>query len=259
MSMAALGQSFDVHTGGVDLIFPHHEDEIAQSEAATGETFVQTWLHCAHLQMAGQKMAKSVGNVSRVADILTAGVSPRALRYALIAVPYRTQLAYSDESLAAAAAAIERIDAVLLALHGYHEAVPDDRDLPTALAASRTAFEAALDDDLNTAGALAALFDAIRDINRRIDARSISTADAERATEFLRDLDRVLAIGPDEVAEELPAELAALLADREAARAARNWAESDRLRDVLADRGISVEDTRDGQRWKRIAEVARSQ
>src|SRR5919106_3362479 len=105
MRMRHLGPSFDIHTGGVDLIFPHHEDEIAQSEAATGQTFVQTWLHGAHLQMGGAKMAKSAGNIARVSDLLEAGVSPRALRYALIAVHYRQGLSYSEESLAAAAAA----------------------------------------------------------------------------------------------------------------------------------------------------------
>ena len=102
MSMAHLGPSFDIHTGGVDLIFPHHEDEIAQSEAATGQTFVQTWLHCAHLQSAGSKMAKSTGNIARVGEVLAAGVSPRALRLALISVHYRAGLNHSDESLAAA-------------------------------------------------------------------------------------------------------------------------------------------------------------
>src|SRR3954454_22038135 len=104
--MKHLGPSFDIHTGGVDLIFPHHEDEIAQSEAATGKPFVRTWLHCAHLQMSGSKMAKSTGNIARVGDLLDAGVSPRALRYALIAVHYRAPLNYSDESLTAAAAAL---------------------------------------------------------------------------------------------------------------------------------------------------------
>src|SRR5450756_920344 len=107
MSMAHLGPSFDIHTGGVDLIFPHHEDEIAQSEAATGQPFVGTWLHCAHLRMGGEKMAKSIGNISRVADLIAEGVSPRAIRYALISVHYRAPLNWSDESLPAAAAAVE--------------------------------------------------------------------------------------------------------------------------------------------------------
>ena len=116
MSMAHLGPSFDIHTGGVDLVFPHHEDELAQSEAATGQPFVRTWMHCAHLRMGGEKMAKSVGNIARVTELVAAGVSPRALRYSLIAVHYRAPLNYSDESLAAAGAAVDRIDALLAAL-----------------------------------------------------------------------------------------------------------------------------------------------
>ena len=113
MSMRHLGESFDIHTGGIDLIFPHHEDEIAQSEAATGKPFVRTWLHCAHLQMAGSKMAKSTGNIARVGEVLESGVEPRALRYALIAVHYRAALNYTPDSLAAAAAAVDRLDALL--------------------------------------------------------------------------------------------------------------------------------------------------
>ena len=133
MSMAHLGPSFDIHTGGVDLVFPHHEDEIAQSEAATGRPFVRTWMHCAHLRMGGEKMAKSVGNIARVTELVAGGVSPRALRYSLIAVHYRAPLNYSDESLAAAGAAVDRIDALLAALAGYREDRADDPGLPRVL------------------------------------------------------------------------------------------------------------------------------
>jgi cysteinyl-tRNA synthetase len=257
MSMRHLGRSFDIHTGGVDLIFPHHEDEIAQSEAATGEPFVRTWLHCAHLQMGGAKMAKSTGNIARVAELLDGGISARALRYALIAVHYRAPLNFSDESLAAAAAAVDRLDALVAALAAYREERPDDDSLSAALDTARSAFEDALDDDLNVSAALAALFDLVRDVNRRIDARSLSTADAERVTTVLRDLDAVLAVLPDEE-EALEPELAALLQARSVARSARDWAESDRLRDELLDRGIAVEDTRDGQRWRRVVEAGRA-
>jgi cysteinyl-tRNA synthetase len=257
MSMRHLGPSFDLHTGGVDLIFPHHEDEIAQSEAATGQEFVRTWLHCAHLQMGGAKMAKSTGNIARVSDLLEAGVSPRALRYALIAVHYRSQLNYSDESLAAAGAAVERLDALVAALTGYREDGPDDPSLPEALASALERFDAALDEDLNASAALAAVFDLARDVNRRIDARSLSTADTVRIVDLLRELDTVLAILPDDP-DRLDPELQSLLDAREAARAARNWAESDRLRDELLSRGIAVEDTRDGQRWRKLAEATRA-
>ena len=256
MSMKHLGPSFDIHTGGVDLIFPHHEDEIAQSEAATGLPFVRTWLHCAHLQMSGAKMAKSTGNIARVGEVLETGVSPRALRYALISVHYRAANQYSPDSLAAAAAAVDRLDAVIAALAAYHEDRSDDAALVDALAAADAAFAAALDEDLNISAALAVVFDLVRDLNRRIDERSMSTADAGRASSMLRSFDEVLAVLPDED-ESLDDESRRLLDARAAARAAKNWTASDRLRDELAGRGIAVEDTRDGQRWRRALEPVR--
>jgi cysteinyl-tRNA synthetase len=256
MSMRHLGESFDIHTGGVDLIFPHHEDEIAQSEAATGKTFVRTWLHCAHLQMSGAKMAKSTGNIARVGEVLETGVDPRALRYALIAVHYRAALNYTPDSLAAAAAAVERLDALVAALSAYREDRPDDPTLPDALAEARASFDAAMDDDLNVSAALAAVFDLARELNRRIDGRTLSTADAASAIDWLRTTDTVLGVLPD-AGDDLEPDLASLLDERVAARAAKDWAASDRLRDELAERGIAVEDTRDGQRWRRLVEAGR--
>ncbi len=253
MSMRYLGQSFDLHTGGVDLIFPHHEDEIAQSEAATGSPFVRTWLHCAHLAMGGRKMAKRSGNIERPTDVYARGFSPRALRFALLAAHYRVGLEFSDESLHAATAAVERLSTLLAALEAYGEARADEATVPDLLARTREQFRAALDDDLNVAAALAAVFELVRELNRRLDGRVISTGDAGRAAAFLRDLDRVLAVAEEEVAD-LPADLAALLDARAAARTRRDWATSDRLREELAERGIVVEDTRDGQRWRRVVE-----
>jgi len=251
MSMAHLGPSFDVHTGGVDLVFPHHEDELAQSEAATGKPFVRTWLHCAHLRMGGEKMAKSTGNIARVADLIAAGVSPRALRFALVSVHYRAPLNWSDDSLSAAAAAVDRLDALLTALASYREDRADDPGLPAALDGIRTAFEAGLDDDLNVSAALAALFEGVRELNRRLDARVLSTADAARAAGFVRELDSVLGIAAP-AADALDPDLQTMLDERAAARAARDWAASDRLRDELLSRGVAVEDTRDGQRWRLV-------
>ena len=251
MSMRHLGASFDIHTGGIDLIFPHHEDEIAQSEAVTGQTFVRTWLHCDHLRLGGTKMARRVGNIARVADLLEAGVSPRALRYALISVNYRQALEYSEASIEAATAAVSRLDALVAALEAYREDRADAGDLAAELDAARARFDAALDDDLNISAALASLFDLVRELNRRIADRSLSTADASRALTFLRNLDTVLGILPD-AADELPAGAQGLLDARSVARAARDFAASDRLRDELAALGVSVEDTRDGQRWRRI-------
>jgi cysteinyl-tRNA synthetase len=255
MSMKQLGESFDIHTGGIDLIFPHHEDEIAQSEAATGKTFVRTWLHCDHLRLGGAKMARRVGNIERVADLLASGTSPRALRYALISVNYRAALEYSEDSLRSAAAAIERLDTLVATLETYEEATADDSSLDALLDGATSAFEAALDDDLNVSAALAATFDLVRETNRRVSERRLSTADARRVLGRLRELDRVLGIlsNPD---DELAPEAIRLLEERQAARAGRDFAASDRLRDELAALGVAVEDTRDGQRWRRVGGTA---
>jgi cysteinyl-tRNA synthetase len=159
-------------------------------------------------------------------------------------------LSFGDDSLAAASSAIDRLDALLAALAAYRDDRPDDATLPALLDGTRADFEAALDDDLNISPALAAVFELVRELNRRIDARQFSTPDARRAAAFVRDLDRVLGIAPP-VEETLDAESQKLIDDRAAARAGRDWAASDRLRTVLAERGILVEDTRDGQRWRR--------
>jgi cysteinyl-tRNA synthetase len=254
MSMRHLGPSFDIHTGGVDLVFPHHEDEIAQSEAVTGQPFVRTWLHCDHLRLGGTKMARRVGNIARVADLLAEGTSPRALRYALISVNYRQPLEYGEASIDAATAAVARLDALVAGLAAYREDRAGLTDLEGLLDGARDRFEAGIDDDLNVSAALAALFDLVRELNRRLADRALSTADAARALAFLRELDTVLAILPDP-AEDLPPVAADLLAARSAARSARDWAASDRLRDELLALGVSVEDTRDGQRWRRLEAV----
>ena len=252
MSMRYLGETFDIHTGGIDLVFPHHTDEIAQSEAATGRPFVRYWLHNAFLQLGGEKMAKSTGNIERVPEIVGRGVPARALRLALISAHYRAALSFSEESLQAATAAVERLDALVAALIAYRADAADDPTLPALLADARDAFTAAMDDDLNISPALASVFELVRELNRRIAARALSTPDAATALAALRGLDEVLGLLP--VAEDaLAPELEALLDARAAARAARDWARSDALRDELAVHGIAVEDTRDGQRWRRTA------
>jgi cysteinyl-tRNA synthetase len=248
MSMKYLGESFDIHTGGVDLIFPHHENEIAQSEAATGKHFVKVWLHNAHLQLGGEKMARRVGNIEKPAEVYASGYSPAELRYALIATHYRAPLEWGDGTLANARAAVERLSTAVAALDGYTQEQDNDANLDGVIGSARESFKAAMDDDLNVSGALAAVFDLVRELNRRIDARSLSTADAARGAAALRDFDGVLGVldGP----ESLPEGAQALLEQRAAAREAREWATSDRLRDELAAMGVAVEDTRDGQRWR---------
>lgn len=252
MSMRYLGESFDLHTGGIDLVFPHHEDEIAQSEAATGKRFVGTWLHCAHLHVSGDKMSKSLGNIARVSDLLAEGVEPRALRLALISAHYRTSLNYTPDSLPAALAAIERLDAFDAALSArvtrIDEAPGGVSAEGAALAATtRERFALAMNDDLAVSEALGALFDFVREGNRLLDA-NCSAATAGALQVALKGLDLTLGILP--AATELPAGAEDLLAARVAARAARDFAASDRLRDELAALGVLVEDSRDGQRWR---------
>lgn len=252
MSMRYLGESFDLHTGGIDLVFPHHEDEIAQSEAATGKRFVGTWLHCAHLHVSGDKMSKSLGNIARVSDLLAEGVEPRALRLALISAHYRTSLNYTPDSLPAALAAIERLDAFDAALSARTTRVGEGASGVSAegaalAATTRERFALAMNDDLAVPEALGALFDFIREGNRLLDA-NCSAGTAAALQETLKELDLTLAILPAAIA--LPAGAEELLAARVAARASRDFAASDRLRDELAALGVLVEDSRDGQRWR---------
>jgi cysteinyl-tRNA synthetase len=254
MSMKYLGQSFDIHTGGIDLVFPHHENEIAQSEAATGQRFVNIWLHNAHLQLSGEKMARRVGNIARPADVYAEGYTPAALRYALIATHYRAPLEYGDDTLANATAAVERLSTAVASLESYTEERDDDLTLDEMLEVARDRFQSAMDDDLNVAEALAALFELVRELNKRVDTRGLSTNDAQRGAAAIRDFDRVLAVL--DLQEELPEGAAALLEQRATARAGRDFAASDRLRDELADLGVIVEDTRDGQRWRVATRIA---
>ncbi len=248
MSIEQLGPSFDIHTGGVDLIFPHHEDEIAQSEAATGKHFVNVWLHNAHLVLGGQKMARRVGNISRPAEVYEDGYTPSELRYALIATHYRAPMEWGDTTLDNARAAVERLSTAVAALDAYEEARDDDPTLDEAIEVARDRFRDAMDDDLNVSGGLGAVFELVRDLNSRVAARSLSTSDAQRGAAAIRDFDRVLAVLPD--LQALPVGAQELLDLRAEARANRDFAASDRLRDELAAMGVAVEDTRDGQRWR---------
>jgi cysteinyl-tRNA synthetase len=255
MSMDLLGETFDIHTGAVDLIFPHHENEIAQSEGATGKPFVRFWVHGEHLNIDAQKMSKSLGNIYTLAEIEEMGYSPLALRYALLSVPHRTKLNFTMQSLDDAKNAIARIESFLLRLDEAARSGPRDAahadDAADALIGKLLGeFQEAMDDDLNTAGALAALFTFIRDGNIALDAGRISSGDAEGMRAALRKIDPVLDIFP-EAEQSIDAEVEALIEQRNAARKARNFAESDRIRDLLLSKGIILEDTPGGVRWKR--------
>jgi cysteinyl-tRNA synthetase len=279
MSMKCLGETFDLHCGGVDLIFPHHENEIAQSESATGRPFVRTWLHSEHLIVDGQKMSKSLGNQFTLKDLLARGVAPRALRYLFLSVHFRQKLNFTFESLEAANGALRRIDEMRFRLDHATERGEADPDVAAAGARLRDGFAAALADDLNVSAALAAVFGFVREANVAIE-RGLGGGDRARILAALADVDRVLGVldpaawktgavagdsggaGPGAQSDAGAAadsasdsgsegEIERLVRERDEARKRRDFAAADRLRADLAARGIVVEDTPQGARWKR--------
>jgi cysteinyl-tRNA synthetase len=253
MSMKYLGERFDIHTGAVDNIFPHHENEIAQSEAATGEPFVNFWLHGEHLIVDGEKMSKSKGNFYTLADVLGRRNDPWAVRYFLVSVPYRKKLNFTFEALAGMAAAVERLKDFRRRLGQIAEggARTDNAfDAAARIAAFRESFDAGLADDLNTAQALAALFDLVRDVNNRIDREEIDSAGASACLAALAAADGVLGVLPLEPGI-LPAEVEAKIAERLRARQEKDFPRADAIRRELLSQGIVLEDTPKGTRWKR--------
>ncbi len=265
MAMKYLGETLDIHTGGVDLIFPHHENEIAQSEAATGKPFARYWLHAEHLIIESEKMSKSLGNFYTLRDLIAQGHKPSSLRFLLASVPYRRQLNFTVDSLQQAASSVERLRNFVARLQTEKFPPGLDAALATRAEKAEADFGKGLEDDLNTAVALAAVFDLIRDVNTAMDRGEFKQQDVRHVLSAMQKFDAIFALLNDDDAKKLRAlgfgaasaslsdvEVEAVVAERQAARKHRDFATADRLRQQLAERGIILEDTRDGGvRWKR--------
>jgi len=265
MAMKYLGETLDIHTGGIDLAFPHHENEIAQSEAATGKPFARYWLHAEHLLVEGEKMSKSLGNFFTLRDLFAKGYKPSALRFALASVPYRKQLNFTFNGLTQATNTIERLRNFADRLQTGKFPAGNQEGMAARIAKAAEEFDASLSDDLNTARALAAVFDLVRDANIAMDKSEFRQGDVAGIQQFLATFDKVFAVLEDNDAAKLQAlgfvsaeaglgdaEIERLVAERNAAKKKRDFAAADRIRKELADRGIILEDAKDGSvRWKR--------
>ncbi len=262
MAMSYLGETLDIHAGGIDLVFPHHENEIAQSESITGHTFARYWLHSEHLHIESQKMSKSLGNFFTLRDLLEKGHEPEAIRYLLASVPYRKKLNFTFEGLKAAAKTIGRLRDFELRLTSTKLVAGRNEAIAERSAQAICEFEEALDDDLNTAEALAAIFEYVREVNTAMDTgdfREENRWDAARVLEVfdsifdvLKPSDPALAATSRGGTSQLPdAEIERLIAERTQAKKARDFAGADAIRDSLLAQGVTLEDTKEGVRWKR--------
>ena len=255
MSTALLGDQIDIHCGGVDNIFPHHEAEIAQSEGVTGKKFVRYWLHCAHLLVDGQKMAKSLGNFYTVPDFAGKGYTGRELRYALLRVHYRVPLNFTWEGMNEARESLGRIDEWLarlreIAAENVQRSTPINREQASNAQHPTQKFEDALDDDLNISAALGVLFESIRETNRTMDQEEMDAASASAWLDWWKRINTVLDLEAD--AETIiPHEVTELAQEREKARREKNWKRSDELRDQIVALGWELRDTKEGSKVTR--------
>jgi cysteinyl-tRNA synthetase len=251
MAMKYLGETFDIHAGGIDLKFPHHENEIAQSEGATEKQFAKIWLHSEHLKVEGETMSKTLGNYYTFRDLQAKGYKPEAIRYLLLSVPYHKQLNFTFETLDGAESTIERLRDFRARLRESNLKDGDNSELQEKVKNYSTEFEAAMDDNLNTSQALAALHNLVREVNTALANETVLSENRSTILETVEKFDSVLNIFGSGQTEILDAEIEGLIEERQEARRNRNFARSDEIRDLLAGKGIVLEDTKDGVRWKR--------
>ncbi|MGL4370243.1 MAG: DALR domain-containing protein, partial [Spirochaetota bacterium] len=248
------GGTIDIHTGGIDLVFPHHENEIAQSEAAYGEKFVRYWIHGEHLLVDGAKMSKSLGNFYTLKDLIDKGYSPRAIRYHLMSAHYRKQLNFSLDGLKAASQALDKIDNFASRLKAVSADAPENIAVSESSETFIEAFTSAMDNDLNISGATGKLFEYIRDINAVMDSHPVGIRSAESVLKTLESADRVFGFiffPADEAADPDATRIDNLIEERKQAKARKDFALSDKIRNDLLAEGIILEDGKDGTRWKR--------
>ncbi|NIO47872.1 MAG: cysteine--tRNA ligase [Candidatus Aminicenantes bacterium] len=250
MSSKYLGQTFDIHCGGVDNIFPHHENEIAQSEAFSGRRFVNYWLHCRHLIVDGEKMSKSKGNFYTLRDLLAKDVDPYALRFLLLSTHYRKMLNFTFEALEQASSSLKRVSDFLYELKNRQFEEGENKDISRLVEGANKEFIAGLDDDLNISVTIRALFEMIRKANILISRGKVYRKDAEKLIASLHSFDDVLAVIPGKEEVALPSKLKKKIEEREKARADKNYDLADQIRRELLKQGILLEDTKDGVRWK---------
>jgi len=248
MSMKYLGESFDIHTGGEDNIFPHHENEIAQSEAATGRKFVNYWLHCSHLLVNNEKMSKSKGNFYTLRALIEKGYNPVAVRYLLISSHYRDPLNFTEASLKQAENTVRNYNAFYQSLDFCTTEI-DNKTIKESIQSTREEFRKALDDDLNISGAMGVIFRFIKNINILISSGSMGKNNACQVKEFIEEIDSVLVVLEKE-SQQIPQHLACLIQAREKARNNKDFKTADNIREILCKKGILLEDTPYGTRWK---------
>jgi cysteinyl-tRNA synthetase len=250
MSMKYLGETFDIHAGGIDLVFPHHENEIAQSEGATGKQFVRYWIHFEHLKVEGETMSKSKGNYFTFRDIAAKGYSPVAVRYFLLSVPYSKQLNFTFDALSGAEKTVAGLRDFRARLSEAKTEPGVNESLREAGARALREFEEGMDDDLNTSVALAAIHNLTRDVNTALARKQVRAENQREILELLGRFDTVLNVFGNNGVESLGAEIQVLIEERQEARRRRDFTRADELRDELLQRGIVLEDTKDGVRWK---------
>ena len=250
MSMKYLGEHFDIHAGGIDLVFPHHENVIAQSEASTKKKFVNYWFHNEHLLVNGQKMSKSLGNFYTLRDFLNKSYNPKAIRYLLLSAHYRMQLNFTEESAKASNNAVQRLHDFIIKLKEVKSNIKSN-EIEKLIQKTKKEFEEAMDDDLNISVALSHIFEFVKEINTLMMENKIGKNDSKKLINFMNDVDEVLGI-LEEKEEKLSSELKKLIDQREKARKENNFAKADKIRNQLKEKGIILEDTKEGIRWKKV-------